>query len=535
MHHEQYYLFIAVPYKKLQQRLSQLINTGQQQSLTGSYIGLEKESLRVAPDGTLAQTPHPRALGSALTNEFITTDYSEALIEFITPPLTNHRALKFLQDIHKFTYDRLGDEILWATSMPCVVQGESSIPIAQYGDSNLGMMKTVYRRGLGHRYGRMMQVIAGVHFNYSLPETFWQHFQDMEKNSDDAQDFQSDNYFAMIRNLQRYGWLIPYLFGASPAICKSFLENRKSTLVEFNETTYYEPFATSLRMGDIGYQNSREDNLGIKACYDNLESYVDCLTRAIESPCEEFKQFGLEVNGVYQQLNTNILQIENEYYSSVRPKQILQGNEKPTLALKKRGVRYIELRSLDINSYDPLGINEEQLYFIEAFLVFCLLQENPLISDKCRKEIDHNAMITAHQGRDPALELQNMGKTVRLQSWAAQILENMQGVCEVLDTANKTDKFTAALQNQATLINAPENTPSGRMIEEMRNNDEGFYHHAMRMSQKHHNYFKAVNIDSKQEKLLENSAVQSLESQQQLEAGDNMEFGEFLKAYFEQK
>ena len=301
---------------------------------------LEKESLRVSHTGTLSLLSHPEALGSPLTHPYITTDYSEALTEFITPPFENIKdALNFLQNTQKFVYQNLDNEILWATSMPCVVAGESSIPLARYGSSNAGTMKTVYRRGLGHRYGRVMQVIAGVHFNFSLVESFWLVLQEIEGDSRDLQDYINSRYFDLIRNSQRMGWLVPYLFGASPAVCKSFLVGGSTTLAEFDNSTYYEPYATSLRMGDIGYQNNKENETGIKACYKDIDSYIASLTWAINTSYEGYKKFGFLVDGQYQQLNYNILQIENEYYSTIRPKQLLQGNEKPNIALRKRGVK----------------------------------------------------------------------------------------------------------------------------------------------------------------------------------------------------
>jgi glutamate--cysteine ligase len=273
-------------YQMADQRLSRLLNCQQPALLSGGLIGLEKESLRVNRKGGIAQTPHPRVLGSALTNPYVTTDYSEALLEFITPPFAEPAAaLKFLRDAQKFVYDRLQDEILWATSMPCVLIGEANIPIAYYGESNAGKMKTVYRRGLGYRYGRVMQVIAGVHFNYSVPDAFWPVFQELEGASGPLQAFINDRYFGMIRNLQRFGWLVSYLFGASPAVCKSFMGGKPTHMPVFNDNTYYEPYATSLRMGDIGYQNRKEDETGVKACYDSLDSYVASLTCAIGTPC----------------------------------------------------------------------------------------------------------------------------------------------------------------------------------------------------------------------------------------------------------
>jgi glutamate--cysteine ligase len=378
-------------------------------------VGLEKESLRVNSEGKIAQTPHPQSLGSALTHPYITTDYSEALLEFITPPFhAIGEALDFLRDLQQYVYNRLDKEVLWATSMPCVVAGESSIPIAAYGSSNAGMMKTIYRRGLGYRYGRAMQVIAGVHFNYSYSDAFWQALQQLEGDDQPLQEYISERYFDLLRNLLRIGWLIPYLFGASPAVCKSFLNGKASNLDSFDDYTFYEPYATSLRMGDIGYQNNKENETGIKANYSSLDAYVDSLTRAISTPCPEYQRIGVKVDGEYRQLNANILQIENEYYSTVRPKQLLRGNEKPSLALRQRGVRYIELRSLDINAFDPLGINEAQLHFLEALLLYCLFADSPPISAVERVEIDQNEMRVAHRGREPGLNLMRCGSAVAL-------------------------------------------------------------------------------------------------------------------------
>ena len=158
-----------------ERRLSSLVNCGAPRILQGGRKGVEKESLRVLASGKLAHTSHPRALGSALTHEHITTDYSEALIELVTPAFTHSwELLQYLLDLHQFVYRHLGEELLWATSMPCAIQQDEDIPLAQYGRSHIGRMKTVYRNGLGLRYGRMMQAISGVHFNYSFPLPFWE-------------------------------------------------------------------------------------------------------------------------------------------------------------------------------------------------------------------------------------------------------------------------------------------------------------------------------------------------------------------------
>jgi glutamate--cysteine ligase len=503
--------------------------------MRNSAIGLEKEALRVNKAGSIAQTPHPAKLGSALTHPCITTDYSEALTEFITPPFHGIRpALDFLRDTQQYVYQCLDNEYLWATSMPCVVAGETSIPVAEYGSSNAGMMKHVYRVGLGYRYGRVMQVIAGVHFNYSFPPEFWPIYAELEGNRLPLQDFISESYMALIRNLQRFGWLIPYLFGASPAICKSFLGGAPTTLKEFNENTYYEPFATSLRMGDIGYQNNKENETGVKANYDSLAAYVKSLTYAIETPCPEYEEIGVIVDEQYRQLNANLLQIENEYYSTIRPKQVLNGNEKPTLALKRRGVAYVELRSLDVNAFDPLGINERQLYFLECFLLFCLLHDSPVISADERRSIDENELRAAHQGRDPNLQLMRDTQPAPLRDWAYELLEEMHGVCELLDLSTQGSPYCSALEAQKNKVKDPELTPSARMLNEMRERGEGFYHFAKRMSEIHQHFFINLPFSESRQRYFEELAIKSIEDQRALEAADEISFAKYLERYYTQ-
>ncbi len=524
-------------FKLVESRVKVLFELNESGLLNGRQIGVEKECLRVSPEGGISQLAHPESLGSPLANPYITTDYSEALLEFITPPSEHiESVLDFLRDTQLFVYKKLQqDEILWATSMPCVMAGESSIPIANYGSSNAGQMKSVYRRGLGHRYGRAMQVIAGVHFNYSLPESFWPIYKNLLAETElSLKDFQSEQYFSLIRNLQRYGWLIPYLFGASPAVCKSFLGDAETSLQEFDKNTYYGPYATSLRMGDIGYQNNKESETGVKACYRNLDSYVQTLQRAIETPFPEYEKIGIKVNGEYQQLNANLLQIENEYYSTVRPKQITEGIEKPIVALKKRGVRYVELRSLDVNAFDPLGINETQLRFIEIFMLFCLLAESDQICFSEREEIDKNELLVAHQGRDPSLELINNTNKIKLKDWADSLLDGMQSVSELLDQHKDATPYQDALQLQRNKVEDSALTPSARMLNEMRETKEGFYHFAKRMSEKHNRYFTKLNLSDERTRFFEAEAMKSIKKQQQIESADSLNFDEYLQAYFNQ-
>ena len=514
-------------------RLVRLGNEADIGLLHQSLFGLEKESLRVSHEGGIARTPHPAALGSALTHPDVTTDYSEALIEFITPPLNSvTEGLERLGDLQAYVYRRIGDEILWATSMPCVLSGDQNIPVARYGSSNAGRMKHLYRVGLGHRYGRVMQVIAGVHFNWSLTEELWPAFRLIEGRVYGLRDFRDERYMGMARNLQRFGWLVPYLFGASPAVCKSFFLGQSTDLPSFDETTCYAPYGTSLRMGDIGYQNSREEGLGFKACYDDVHTYADRLLKATLQPAASWEALGVRDGDDYRQLNGNILQIENEYYSTVRPKQVLKGMERPSVALKRRGIRYIELRSLDVNAYHPLGLDETQGRFLEAFMLFCMFADSPLIDSGERREIDRNFLDVAHRGREPRLVLQHRGVKLPMSAWALEILESMLPVCEVLDSIEGGAWFEDAVDDQIAKVRAPDLTPSGRMLTEMRDKGESFYQFARRLSQQHHRYFMDRHLADETITELDAKAVASLDEQARLEAEPQVDFDRFLADYF---
>jgi len=517
-------------------RLAQLLAKGEPRLLSHGLIGLEKESLRVAEEGGIATTPHPRVLGSALTHPWLTTDYSEAMLEFITPPAEDGLAsLEFLADLHSYVYRHLPDEFLWATSMPCILRGEAQIPIAEYGSSNAGRMKHIYRVGLGHRYGRIMQVISGVHFNYSVPEAFWPMYAELlGETGQSLRGVRDRHYMGMVRNLLRHGWLIPYLFGASPAVCRSFLSGRPapSNLQQFDDNTLYEPYGTSLRLGNIGYQNRREEGIGVKADYNSLEAYVAGLRKAISTPASQWEGIGVKVGGEYRQLNANLLQVENEYYSSVRPKQLLEGMEKPTHALAARGIRYVELRSLDINSYRPAGLCETQVRFLEAFMLACLLADSPPIDRAAQHEIDNNMELVAHRGREPGLALIRDGRAVPLKAWAWEQLDAVQAVAEQLDAARGGESYRAAVCLQRDKVCDPEETPSARMLAEMRANGEGFYGFARRMSLQHRETFVSRRLPPERAAMLDAEALASRQRQVAIEAADDQDLDSFLARYF---
>ena len=519
----------------VKRRLRSLVQALGPSPFAGRRVGVEKESLRVDRAGYISQRPHPAELGSALTHPTITTDFSEALLEFVTPAYRGVRETsRSLRRLHQFTYPLIGDEVLWATSMPCMVTGDRSIPIARYGSSNVGTMKHVYRRGLGHRYGRVMQIISGVHFNFSLPRPFWVAFGEIEgRNGEPSGAFSSDGYFALIRNFHRRGWLVPLLFGSSPAICRSFLGNAPHAFSELGRGTLYEPFATSLRMSDIGYKNKSQRQLGIS--YDSPADYVRTLHEATEAPHPPYEEIGVVVDGEHRQLTANLLQIENEYYSFVRPKQIARSGEKPTAALQRRGVRYVEIRALDVDPFSPIGVEEDTMRFMEAFLIHCALDSSPPVSARERHESDENQRLVAVRGRDPSLRLRRTGASVPVFDWAREIVDAVAEIAEVLDASSSSRRYADAVESCRAALDDPQLLPSARVLEELRARSEAFFEFAMRKSEEHRATLLAAALPASRAAALEAEASASLRTQREIESADRLSFAEYLDRYFAQR
>lgn len=515
----------------LEQKLAWLEQHGHANLLTQIQHGLEKEGLRVTPQRQLSTKAHPAALGSALTHDYITTDYSEALLEFITPVFDkSHEALEFLAHLHRFTYKHLGEELIWPASMPCVLPDEKQIPIAEYGSSNIGKMKHIYRVGLEHRYGKIMQTIAGIHYNFSLPEPFWPAFQKYSKHTGSLQDFRSGAYFSLIRNFRRYSWLLLYLFGASPALCSSFMKGRNSNLEEFDEGTLYLPYATSLRMSDLGYSNKAQATLDI--CFNHLHTYASSLNRAIQTPYPPYEEIGVQVEGEYRQLNSNILQIENEYYSDIRPKRVTESGEKPVQALMSRGVEYIEVRNTDINPFMPLGIDQTQADFMDLFLISCLLMEEREISNEECEHIGENHQRVVTRGREPGLTLICDEQETPLMEWGYAILDQVQKVAELLDDLTQGTSYQQAIDDQRNKLADSSLTPSAQVLEQMRDKNQSYSEFVMAQAEQHQNSLLNQPICSDIENRLDAMVYNSLEKQRQIEASDNTDFEAFLADYF---
>lgn len=496
----------------------------------GFLKGVEKEGLRVDRNGFIAQTPHPRALGSALTHPAITTDYSEALLELITPVCSSTGAmLDSLRDIHRFVQRQLGDEVFWAASMPCELDGDASIPIAEYGTSNIGRLKHVYRQGLAVRYGRMMQSIAGAHYNLSLPDSFWSLWQGALDNRQSLQDFKSDQYFWLIRNFRRRSWLLMLLFGASPALDASFVANVKHDLSRFNPNTWHGPDATSLRMGDLGYHNNAQSSLNI--CFNELSTYTRTLDRAIHTPWPEYEAIGTRRGDAFVQINTSVLQIENEYYSAVRPKRTTEREEKSIQALESRGVEYIEVRCLDLDPFSAVGVSATQIDFLDLFLLDCLLSDSPRIGDaECERLDDNYKDVVAH-GRNLELALCQGGHRTPLGEAANALLAGLEPLAERLDSWTGGDTYRNALQAQRAKLESPQLIPSARVTQAMADSGLGHRDWVQAISLQHQQALREEEFARTPLADFEQMSEASLAEQAAMESADTQPFDDFLKEY----
>ncbi|WP_372782311.1 glutamate--cysteine ligase [Litorivivens sp.] len=496
-------------------------------SLRGIRRGIEKESLRINTAGELARTPHPSALGSALTHPEITTDFSEALLEFITPVSTSiDDTLDHLDQIHRWTYANLGEEMLWPGSMPCLLGPDDSIPVAQYGSSNVARMKTLYRLGLGQRYGRRMQTISGIHYNFSVPDELWQWLADANGETV-TQDFITDRYFGLIRNFRRLSWLLIYLFGAAPAVCSCFLEGKSHQLDRLSSGTLYNPYGTSLRMGDFGYQSAAQSSLNI--CYNTLENYIQTLKKAIQTPHPDYARISQS-----EQLSAGLLQIENEFYSPIRPKRVTQSGEIPLGALRRGGVEYIEVRCVDVNPESPLGIRREQIEFLDTFLIYCLISDSPQCNEKVYREIGDNLRQVVERGREPNLNLHDHGQALTLQTWATQIFDELTPIANAFDEAWSGSRYGDCLSHWRETVVQPERTPSARMLETLRERDLSYYGYMMERAEAHRDYFQQPALNKEQQLKARSISEESLVAQRKIEESDDVDFDDYLRHYYEQ-
>lgn len=505
--------------------------------LRGLQRGLEKEGLRARPDGTLAMTPHPEGLGSALMHPAITTDFSESQLELITGVHADIDAcLGQLRQIHQVAFREIGDEVMWCTSMPCCLPSDEEIPIGQYGSSNVGRAKTVYRIGLKHRYGSRMQTISGLHYNFSLPGPAWAALQASDGHDGDVTDFRNESYFALIRNFRRHSWLLLYLFGASPVVCASFVAGTNHRLQPLNDSTMYLPHATSLRMGPLGYQSDAQSTLGVS--YNCLRSYADSLREALTTPYPPYESIGLRDGEQYRQLSTTLLQIENEFYGTIRPKQPIRRGERPLRAMAERGVEYVEVRLMDLDPFTAIGIDAGTMRFLDVFLLHCLLQNSPDDSPRTIAILSRNRHAVAQRGREPGLTLEtDDGETVDLADWGRQLLGQCEPIAAALDAAHPQARggYGAMLALAHQRLADPSSTPSARVLAELNQSANpscvGF---ALEKSKQHRQSLMQAQLPADVTADYARMAGESVAAQRDEEAGDTLSFEDYRRQYLSQ-
>jgi glutamate--cysteine ligase len=484
------------------------------EQLTGMRRGVEKESLRVRPDGRLALTPHPAALGSALTHPHITTDFSESQLEFVTGVHPDAEAcVDELWRIHRHVCRVIGEEMLWVGSMPCGLPTDETIPLGVYGSSNVGRAKSVYRMGLGHRYGRRMQTISGIHYNWSLPGV------------------SSEDYFALIRNFRRHAFLLLTLFGASPALCSSFVAGRTHELQTLSEYTRYMPHGTSLRMGRLGYQSDAQASLAVS--YNSLESYGASLQGALTRPYPAYQAVGIRnPGGDYNQLSTSLLQIENEFYGTIRPKRVIRAGERPLHALRERGVEYVEVRCMDLDPFIPTGIDARTMRFLDIFLLHCLLSDSPADSPAEIAALGRNQHRTAARGREPGLRLERDGGEIELTAWGAELLAGCAPIARTLDAALGGTAYVEALEHAAAALRDLPALPSARMLEAItRDFDRSYTRFIVAQSQQTKNTMLERPLPAQEEARFLAIARESVEAQHRIEEADTMPFEIYRQMY----
>ncbi|MGA7179795.1 MAG: glutamate--cysteine ligase [Thiobacillaceae bacterium] len=482
--------------------------------LRGIRRGIEKESLRVQASGKLALTPHPLALGSALTHPYITTDFSEAQLEMRTGAHESvERCLEELTQVHQFVYHAIGDELLWVDSMPCILPAEETIPIGIYGSSNVGRCKSVYRVGLGHRYGRCMQTISGIHYNWSMPGV------------------STDTYFGLIRNFRRHSFLLLYLFGASPAVCLSFVADRQHGLQSLNPDTLYLPHSTSLRMGRLGYQSNAQASLAVS--YNSLEGYAASLQEALTEPYPAYAAIGIhDLGGGYNQLATSLLQIENEFYGTIRPKRVIFPGERPLHALRQRGVEYVEVRCLDLNPFLSVGIDVQTIRFLDLLLLHCLLTDSPPDTPQEIATLGRNQHLVAARGREPGLSLTRGSDQVLLAEWGTQVLDECAALAEVLDAVHVGTGYGDALEAAYTALRDASEPPSAQVLASMASDfDNSYIQFALTQSEKAKAALLKIPMPIERETYFWQLAQKSIEEQKRIEAADTEPFESYLERY----
>ena len=404
--------------------------------------------------------------------------------------------------------------MLWVSSMPCGLPTDETIPLGRYGSSNVGRAKSVYRMGLGHRYGRRMQTISGIHYNWSMP------------------GITTEEYFGLIRNFRRHSFLLLYLFGASPALCSSFVAGREHELQTLNGGgTLHMPHGTSLRMGRLGYQSDAQSSLSVS--YNSLERYATSLQEALTIPYPPYVAVGVRnPGGDYNQLGTSLLQIENEFYGTIRPKRVIFPGERPLHALRERGVEYVEVRCMDLDPFEPVGINASTMQFLDLFLLHCLLSESPPDTPEEIGALGRNQQRAADRGRAPGLRLERGDQAVPLVEWGAEIVAALRPIADRLDALDGRTAYRDALVAAEATLADPDSAPSARVLADMTQKfGSSYVAFTAARSATTRDELLALPFAQDEQARFDAASRASVEEQKRIEANDSLPFEIYRQQY----
>jgi len=431
--------------------------------------------------------------------------------------------LKNLDEICKFVVEET-PETIWPSSIPCKIEHEDFIRLADYGTSNSGLLKTLYRSGLSYRYGSMMQTVSGIHYNFSFNDAFFESL----RGEEDLQTFKNKSYLSLIRNFRRNAWMILYLFGSSPVVPKTFITDRKNFLQELNKEDLFLEYATCLRMSELGYMSKAQDNLYI--AYNNIEEYLKDLKNALTKEHKRYGEVGVIKDGKRIQINTSIIQIENEYYSSIRPKRVTPPGERPINILRDEGIDYVEIRALDNNSFLPSGIDEDTSYFLEAYLIGCFFGEDKKSSQDEIKELLVNWENVVKEGRNPDLKLLKNKEKITVKDSGMKVVDSLRDIFEQMPSEmnDYVEKVMKSLDKQEEKLNDASLTPSGLIIEELQNNNKTWEELNLELAIGHSDSLKNKKVDLK---YLYEEAKSSLKKFNDAERREEEPFDSYLENF----
>jgi glutamate--cysteine ligase len=395
-------------------------------------FGIEKENIRVDQNGLIAQTPHPVAFGDKLNHPYITTDFSESQVEMITPPLPSiSESLGFLETIHDIVSLELENEFLWPQSIPPILPKEEQIPIANY--PNLGKNEEEYRKKLAGKYGRKKQTLSGIHFNLSLDENLLHQLYSESNPSVTFTEFKDLSYLKITRQILRFRWLYVLLFGSSPVVDPTFDLKCRNLPIYLNTNTR----ALSFRNSCFGYGNNEE----LFPDYTTAKRYLTSIEQMVE-------------NGK--------LDATKELYASVRPK-FLNHSE---------SISYIEVRLIDINPLNKIGITFEMLSFIHWLAIYGLMTDEPDdFSPAYQKVANLNHENISHFGLNENIQIvSNQGTTLNGWDEARSIIHEMSDLMVKLEIRN--ENYSQMLMYVQELVNHPEKRIVQNLIAEIEK--EGF-------------------------------------------------------------